>query len=292
MKITKILNEDTAIVEAKKKKKPYSSMTITTGDPVYNMQEFNKRSGGSYLNGTIDPGFAEEANASSSEAAGESVGGEGGMAEELKVINEAKRYVRRYYVRPLNKFASNKAEIVKLLIEADAAGKNCSVYTLNNLGDVKDVTKLTNDDIIYYYDDGILYDKNHVKILDYDLYVKHEEDRPKITVETTPETKFNDVYHDRITATTGLDEQMHEKQKELEEEFSLTFDSFNAYGEKLTDGKTDICCICGEPIDGYGNNAEPYKTGRCCDACNLKFVIPARLDALKSSAEQRDETTE
>ncbi|MBO7078967.1 MAG: hypothetical protein J6W64_04055 [Bacilli bacterium] len=42
-----------------------------------------------------------------------------------------------------------------------------------------------------------------------------------------------------------------------------------------------VCCICGEPIEGYGNNPEPYMSAengeRCCDACNWHFVIPARL---------------
>ena len=38
-----------------------------------------------------------------------------------------------------------------------------------------------------------------------------------------------------------------------------------------------ICCICGEEYTGYGNNAEPYKEGYCCDECNRKFVIPSRL---------------
>ena len=39
-----------------------------------------------------------------------------------------------------------------------------------------------------------------------------------------------------------------------------------------------ICCICGEEYTGYGNNAEPYKEGYCCDECNKKFVIPSRLN--------------
>ena len=71
--------------------------------------------------------------------------------------------------------------------------------------------------------------------------------------------------------------------------FNLDFDSVNAYGEKvesLKEAKEEICCICGEPIEGYGNNPRPYKhEGRCCDACNLKFVIPARLAELSSSDE-------
>ena len=71
--------------------------------------------------------------------------------------------------------------------------------------------------------------------------------------------------------------------------FKQNFDSVNAYGEKvesLKEAKEEICCICGEPIEGYGNNPSPYKhEGRCCDACNLKFVIPARLAELSSSDE-------
>ena len=37
------------------------------------------------------------------------------------------------------------------------------------------------------------------------------------------------------------------------------------------------CSICGEPIFGYGNNAEPINDGLCCDVCNIEKVIPARL---------------
>lgn len=72
--------------------------------------------------------------------------------------------------------------------------------------------------------------------------------------------------------------------------FKQDFDDINAYGEKvtesLTEDKEEICCICGEPIEGYGNNPEPYKhEGRCCDACNMKFVIPARLARLNNNEE-------
>ena len=69
-----------------------------------------------------------------------------------------------------------------------------------------------------------------------------------------------------------------------EDVFKQEFPDINAYGEKvesLKEAKEEICCICGEPIEGYGNNPRPYKhEGRCCDACNSKFVIPARLAEL------------
>ena len=37
------------------------------------------------------------------------------------------------------------------------------------------------------------------------------------------------------------------------------------------------CCICGRKLNGYGNNAYPIKEGMCCDNCNIKFVVPARM---------------
>ena len=40
------------------------------------------------------------------------------------------------------------------------------------------------------------------------------------------------------------------------------------------------CCICGRPFTGYGNNPYPIVSeegARCCDECNVKAVIPARL---------------
>lgn len=44
------------------------------------------------------------------------------------------------------------------------------------------------------------------------------------------------------------------------------------------------CCICGEKIEGYGHNAEPVKSGRCCDVCNIKVVIPARIKQIRKRA--------
>lgn len=44
--------------------------------------------------------------------------------------------------------------------------------------------------------------------------------------------------------------------------------------EKKDFNKT--CCICGKPLDDFGNNALPYRKGRCCNECNEKYVIPTR----------------
>jgi hypothetical protein len=193
-------------------------------------------------------------------------------------LTEAKRYIKRYYIRPQNVFASNKAEILQRLAEVEADGANCSVYSLKALEDHDDVHLLQPKDIIYYYDEGVLYDKNHVPVLDYDLNVKNEEERPKISADATSDERFKDVYQDRMTDRTFAEA--------LKEDFYVDFDDVNAYGIKLKEGKEAeyTCCICGEDFEGYGNNPEPYMSadkGKCCDSCNLHFVVPMRLEQSK-----------
>lgn len=319
-------------------KKPYTSATVTTGDIGYNLAMFNRHMGTSFEDSVTEPGG--ESNTDSGT----------GICEDVQ-LDEAKRYVRRYYIRPQNIFASNKAEILKALV--DIGDQDCSIYTLLNLGDEKDVTKLTNRDIIYYYDDGILYDKNHVRVMDWDLSIKKEEKRKHMDVDKVSDSAFADNYEDRMTAATELEEQyadglewvqalegcgydiisadfsensdhfvislnnnvediaaaaeelavclseigiftldwvsngdnviVYSLDNSIEDPFNIDFDSVNAYGESLTEAKEQFCCICGEPIVGYGNNPEPYRhEGRCCDGCNMHFVIPARLEQVYS----------
>ncbi len=256
----------------KRKKKHCDSITYTTGNPMLNDYFFNKIHGTSeddtqlkdLTDEITDALTGGTSDTSDSVGSGElGIGGadSGAMGESL--ITEAKREVRRYFIRPQNIFCANKAEIIKALI--DIGDQNCSVYTLKYLGPEKDINKLTTKDIIYYYDNEILYDKNHVKVMDYDLYIKHEEERQKFSgdIEDVPEEKFNDEYEDRIHQDTVLED----ADMPLDLNFELTEDK-----------QKYVCCICGEPSEGYGNNPDPYKNaGRCCDACNLKFVIPARL---------------
>ena len=55
------------------------------------------------------------------------------------------------------------------------------------------------------------------------------------------------------------------------------------------------CCICNIEIqknllNGWtsGNNAEPVKSGRCCDDCNAIAVIPVRMQRLRMRNEVID----
>jgi len=303
------------------------------------------------------------------------------MKQKANLV-EAKRYVKRYYIRPQNVFCSNKEDILKALVEIN--DENCSVYSLKRLEDHDDVHLLTPQDIIYYYDDGILYDKNHVKVMDYDLFVKNEEKRKHFgNVDSVSDATFDKAYTDRLTESSynyynklstkefkdklavgeqvylGYnmddyneypivdDEQYADTEYSVElagdkyaliaqvishhggegeswvkeynsfdellsaikelhldecpvdftdsfatEAFNLNYKSTNLLGESV-DEPTYTCCICGEEFDGYGNNPEPVKhSGRCCDACNSKFVIPARLADFYANREDNIDETE
>lgn len=125
---------------------------------------------------------------------------------EALELKEAKRYVKRYYVRPQNIFCSNKEDILKALIRI--GDENCSIYSLKNLGDHDDVHLLKPEDIIYYYDDHVLYDKNHVQVMDYDLFVKHEEERKKYAnIDAASDADFNQEYDDRLTTASLKDKE-------------------------------------------------------------------------------------
>lgn len=49
--------------------------------------------------------------------------------------------------------------------------------------------------------------------------------------------------------------------------------------------RVEICAICNAEYVGWGNNAYPFP-GRCCDVCNAKYVIEARIDRLRVQAKQ------
>ena len=101
-----------ALIEAtkkRKKKNPYSSVTYTTGDVALNINRFNQAFG------TTEGGEV-------------GIGGEGSLCE-------AKRYVRRYYFRPMNKFASNNNARLYLYSTYLTANRAC---LLSRRGQQKD----------------------------------------------------------------------------------------------------------------------------------------------------------
>lgn len=62
------------------------------------------------------------------------------------------------------------------------------------------------------------------------------------------------------------------KEELLMQRFSMKNDAEESTAKK--------CCLCGEPIQGYGNNPLPLMDGVCCDDCNTTKVIPSRISML------------
>jgi hypothetical protein len=52
------------------------------------------------------------------------------------------------------------------------------------------------------------------------------------------------------------------------------------------------CIICRRKFKGYGNNAEPIITGRCCDECDNKIVIPFRIRATMALEQYKQDILE
>lgn len=88
-------------------------------------------------------------------------------------------------------------------------------------------------------------------------------------------------------------------QKSSPESRKTMIETLNNLGIKLDEDESlkkdkeenkKVCVICGKEYDGYGNNAQPVKDGKCCDKCNQEVVIPARLKkmGLKEEAEDLD----
>ena len=53
---------------------------------------------------------------------------------------------------------------------------------------------------------------------------------------------------------------------------------YKAYKKKKM--KTFSCSICDKEVTEFGNNPQPVisQSGKpCCDECNTKYVIPARI---------------
>lgn len=105
------------------------------------------------------------------------------------------------------------------------------------------------------------------KKLDYKKLLKEDLEKANATDKKVMEETLN---HLGINLDEGLDDLLNDIAK-----------------GKYSEPEAKKCVICGEPITGYGNNAEPVKHGRCCDKCNQEVVIPARLKQL-SLKEDKD----
>lgn len=65
----------------------------------------------------------------------------------------------------------------------------------------------------------------------------------------------------------------------MSKESNYSINSYSTYTHHQFDtGVVMPCCLCGEGIKyGLSHNAEPVRSGRCCNVCNLEIVIPKRF---------------
>lgn len=108
----------------------------------------------------------------------------------------------------------------------------------------------------------------------------------------------DEIIEEKRKLMVGTKEECEDKKKHLEEVSNGVGNHINIYtveflGNSNYDNpsnpdkkenlklKKDLeeheCCICHKKFKGFGNNAEPVCDGICCDDCNWRVVIPARV---------------
>ena len=91
-----------------------------------------------------------------------------------------------------------------------------------------------------------------------------------------------------------LKEDIQKSSPESRKTMIETLDNLGIKLDEDVETEKKVCVICGKEYEGYGNNAQPVKDGKCCDKCNLEVVIPARIKkmGIKEEVEDLDTTTE
>lgn len=96
-------------------------------------------------------------------------------------------------------------------------------------------------------------------------------------LDTLPGGLFNEG--DPLEGLTKILEEKYQKDSAPNENVS-----YNGGRKKVDSMEEHICCICGEKFKGFGNNPYPLtddENARCCDECNTKYVITARIFGIK-----------
>ena len=91
-----------------------------------------------------------------------------------------------------------------------------------------------------------------------------------------------------------LKEDIQKSSPESRKTMIETLDNLGIKLDEDVETEKKVCVICGKEYEGYGNNAQPVKDGKCCDKCNQEVVIPARIKkmGIKEEVEDLDVDTE
>lgn len=226
----------------------------------------------------------------------------------------------KYVTESLNKENSKglKLALTESLKKASDDDRKIMEETLKDLNITLDEEEKSEDKIysVYFADEFVGHypakDESEASMLaqeDYpeiyasvnpDYWVDYEEIIPAEEDDINPleeklENKIDEDVKNRI-----LEKIKNKNIKTLKEDFEdenvgkpVEKDEEPPVAEELEDEHK--CCICGEPIEGHGNNPFPVKTeGDCCDKCNAEVVIPARIEKMKEAASEKvnEELTE
>ena len=226
----------------------------------------------------------------------------------------------KYVTESLNKENSKglKLALTESLKKASDDDRKIMEETLKDLNITLDEEEKSEDKIysVYFADEFVGHypakDESEASMLaqeDYpeiyasvnpDYWVDYEEIIPAEEDDINPleeklENKIDEDVKNRI-----LEKIKNKNIKTLKEDFEdenvsepVAKDEEPPVAEELKDEHK--CCICGEPIEGHGNNPSPVKTeGDCCDKCNAEVVIPARIEKMKVAASEKvnEELTE
>ena len=85
-----------------------------------------------------------------------------------------------------------------------------------------------------------------------------------------------------------LKEDIQKSSPESRKTMIETLDNLGIKLDEDVETEKKVCVICGKEYEGYGNNAQPVKDGKCCDKCNLEVVIPARIKKMGIKEEVED----
>lgn len=107
-----------------------------------------------------------------------------------------------------------------------------------------------------------------------------------IAVRITPTVQHKGGVYNVFPSMTECARELHIQESHISEVCSGKRKSHHGYYfSKVSKTEAEhkfICCLCGKETHGYGNDPwpldkDPFGDEECCDICNEKKVIPARL---------------
>ena len=173
------------------------------------------------------------------------------------------------------------------IVDEEEPSGSGRTFTVNPQGEVEEVTgnywKYSYTD---YEDEDTDYEDDYYIVSELD-----DEGDPIEELKQFTEKDSAIEYADSLSIPACVQYIYYDEEVEREEDDIIYYNKKAremGLNESLTEDK-EKCVLCGKEIKGYGNNPAPLADeGKCCDSCNSKRVIPARLKAMKVNKMDED----